>query len=125
MFTDCLEVEENLKMSNNLSDQDSGGEVKYTFKLVGPYKQNGKVPGPLKLSPGIHKDDRPSAKTCGPVGLFSEDGNLHRIGSVKDDCKKEFCAPVYDEYEDEYLQNMPDEPTVEGNPTDERYQDAM
>ena len=44
MFTDCLEVEENLKMSKNLSDQDSGGAIKDTLKLVGPYKQNGKVP---------------------------------------------------------------------------------
>ena len=37
MFTDCLEVEENLKMSKNLSDQDNGGEIKDTLKLVGPY----------------------------------------------------------------------------------------
>ena len=44
MFIDCLEVEENLKMSTNLSDQDNGGETKDTLKFVGPYKQNGKVP---------------------------------------------------------------------------------
>ena len=30
MFADCLEVEENLKMSKKLSDQDSGGEMKDT-----------------------------------------------------------------------------------------------
>ena len=38
MFTDCLEVEENLKMSKKLLGQDSGGEIKDTLKLVGPYK---------------------------------------------------------------------------------------
>ena len=44
MFTNCLEVEENLKMSKNLSGQDSGGEIKHTLKLVGPYKRKGRVP---------------------------------------------------------------------------------
>ena len=39
MFTNLLEVKENLKMSKKLSDQDSGGEMKDTYKLVGPYKQ--------------------------------------------------------------------------------------
>ena len=38
MFADYLEVEENLKMSKKSSDQDDGGEIKDTFKLVGPYK---------------------------------------------------------------------------------------
>ena len=38
MFVDCLEVEKNLKMSKKLSDQDSGGEIKDTYKLVGPYR---------------------------------------------------------------------------------------
>ena len=52
MFADCLEVEENLKMSKKLSNQDGGGEIKDTFKLVRPYKQNGKISSPSKLSPG-------------------------------------------------------------------------
>ena len=73
MFIDCLEVEENLKMSKNLSDQDSGGEIKDTLKLVGPYKKNEKVHVQLKLSLGIKKDDRPYIETYDPVGLFSED----------------------------------------------------
>ena len=38
MFTNCLEVEENLKMSQKLSGQDSGGEIKDTLKLVGTHK---------------------------------------------------------------------------------------
>ena len=50
MFTDCLEVEENLKMPQKLSGQDNGGEIKDTLKLVGPHKQKGIVPVRIKLS---------------------------------------------------------------------------
>ena len=78
MFTDCLEVEENLKMSKKLSDQDSGGEIKDAYKLVGPYKQKGDVSNPSKTSHGMQKDDRPKAGIGSPAGLFSEDGDLHR-----------------------------------------------
>ena len=38
MFTDCLEVEENLNLSQKFSGQDSGAEIKDTLKLVGPHK---------------------------------------------------------------------------------------
>ena len=44
MFTDCLEVEENFKMSQKVSGKDSGGEIKDTLKLVGPHKRKGVVP---------------------------------------------------------------------------------
>ena len=50
MFSDCLDVEENLKMSQKLSGQESGGEIKDTLKLVGPHKQKGIVPVYLKIS---------------------------------------------------------------------------
>ena len=76
-------------MSKNLSGQDSGGEIKDTLKLVGPYKQNGKVPVQLKLSLGIQKDDQPDIGAYGFAGLFSEDYNLLSTGSVKDDFKKD------------------------------------
>ena len=109
MFIDCLEFEENLKMSNNLSDQDSGGEIKDTLKLVGPYKNNGKVPIHLKLSLGIQKDDQPDIGAYGSVGLFSKDCNLLGTGPIKDDFKKGFGVPVYDEYEEEYLWDIPEE----------------
>ena len=46
MFANCLEVEENLKMSKKLLDQDRGGEIKGTYKLVGPCKQKKKAYGP-------------------------------------------------------------------------------
>ena len=36
MFTDCLEVEENLKMSKNFSSQDNGDEIKDTLNWLGP-----------------------------------------------------------------------------------------
>ena len=55
MFADCLEVEENIKMSKKSLDQDGGGEIRDTFKLVGPYKQNGRVSGPSKLYPDVPK----------------------------------------------------------------------
>ena len=99
MFADCLEVEEKLKMSKKLSDQDNGGEIKDTFKLVGPYKHNGKVSGTSKLSPGMQKDDQPQVGASSPAGLFSEDGNLHHSWSTKDNFRKEFGTPLYDEYE--------------------------
>ena len=44
---------------------------------------------------------------------------------VLQDFKKDFGTPVYDEYEEEYLQNIHDEPAVETNPSDEKNQDAM
>ena len=51
----------------------------------------------------MQKDDRPNAGAGSPGGLFCENGNLHRPYSIKDDFKKEFGMPVYDEYEEEYL----------------------
>ena len=64
--------------------------------MVRPYKQNGKVPSPLKLSPGIQKDDLPNTGACDPAGLFFEDGDLCVPGSIKDNFKKDFGAHVYD-----------------------------
>ena len=72
MFTNCLEVEENLKMSKNLSGQDNGGEIKDTLKLVGPYEQKRRVPVQLKLSLGRQKDDRLDIGAYGSTSLFSK-----------------------------------------------------
>ena len=55
MFTDCLEVEENLEMSKKSLRPDGGGEIKYTYKLVGPYKQKEEASGTSKISHGIQK----------------------------------------------------------------------
>ena len=88
-------------MSKKFSGHDSGGEIKDTLKLVGIYKKNGKVPVQLNLFLGIQKDNRPNIGAYGSVGLFSEDCNPLSLGSVKDDFKKDFGVPVYDEYEEE------------------------
>ena len=96
MFADCLEVEENLMLSKKLSDQDIGGEIEDTYKLVGPYKQKQEVSGPSKISHEMHKDDCPVAGIGSLVGLFSEDGDLSCPWSNKDDFKKEFGASMYD-----------------------------
>ena len=116
MFTDCLEVEENLKMSRKLSNQDNGGEIKDTYKLVGPYKKKEEVSVPSKTSHGMQKDDRPEDGIGSLAGLFFEDGDLHRPWSTKDDFTRDFGMPMYDEYEEEYLQNAPDETIVGTKP---------
>ena len=114
-----------LKMSKKLSDQDNGGEIIDTYKLVGTYKQKKEAYGPSNISHGMQKDDQPKVEINGPAGLFSEDGDLARSWSTRDDFKKDFGVPVYDEYEEEYLQNIPDEPAIETTPSDERNQSAM
>ena len=88
MFVDCLEVEENLKMSRKLSDQDNGGEITDTYKFVGPYKQKREAYGPSKISHDTQKDGRPEAEINSPIGLFSEYGDPPRSWSTKDDFKK-------------------------------------
>ena len=113
MFTDCLEVEENIKVSKRLLGQDNGGEIKDTLKLVGPYKWKGGVPVQLNLSLDRQKDDWPDIGAYGSVGLFSEDCNLLSTESVGDDFKRDFGVPVYDEYEEEYLEAIPEEPVME------------
>ena len=113
MFVDCLEVEENLKMSKKLSDQDHGGEIKGTYKLVGPYKQKKEAYGPSKISHDTQRDGRPKAEINSHAGLYSEDGDPPHSWSTKDDFEKDLGMPMYDEYEEEYLQ---DEPVVETTP---------
>ena len=125
MFTDFLEVEENLEMSKLLSSQGNNGEVKDTLKWVGPYKQNERVPVSLNPSLSIQKDDQPDTGTCDPPVLFSEDCNLRHLGSVQDNFKKEFSAPVFDEYEEEYLWAIPEKLAIEPGPTGGEGQDAM
>ena len=92
------------------------------YKLVGPYKKKKEAYSPLKTSHDIQKDDQPKAEINSPARLFSKDGNLPHSWSTKDDFEKELGAPVYDEYEEEYLQN---EPTIETTPSDERSRSAM
>ena len=112
-------------MSKNLLGRESGGEIKVTLKLVGPYKQNGKFPIQLKLSLGRQKDDQPDIGAYGSAGLFSEDCNMLSTRSIKDYFKKDFGVPVYDEYEEEYLKAIPEEPVIEPRSTNGENQAAI
>ena len=69
MFVDFLEVEENLKMSKKLSDQDNGGEITDAFQLFGPYKKKKEAYSPSKTSHDIQKYYQSEAEINGPVGL--------------------------------------------------------
>ena len=113
MFTDCLQVEDNLKMSKNLLGQDSNGEIKDTLKLVGPHKWKGIVPIRLKLSLTRQENDQPDIEVDGSTILFSDGCNLLSTKSVNDDFKRDFGIPRYDEYEEEYLEVRPKEPAIE------------
>ena len=76
MFTDFLEVEENLKMSRKLSDQNNGGEITNAYKLVGPYKQKKESYSPSKTSHDIQNDDQSEAEINGPARILFEDGDM-------------------------------------------------
>ena len=113
MFTDCLEVEENLKMSQKLLGQDIGGEIKDTLKLVGPHKRKEIVPIRPNISLTRQENDQPDIEAYGSTILFSEGCNLLSTKSINEDFKRDFGMPVYDEYEEEYLEVIPKEPTIE------------
>ena len=113
MFTDCLEVEENLNMSRKLSGQDSGGEIKDTLKLVGPHKWKGIVPVRLNLSLTRQENDQPNREADGSAVLFSKGCNLLSTEYVNDDYKRDFGVLLYDEYEEEYLDAILEEPVIE------------
>ena len=125
MFTDCLEVEENLKRFQRFPWQDSGGEIKDTLKLVGPYKQKGRVPVQLNLSLDRQEDDQLDIEIDGFVGLFFEGYNLVSTGSINNDFRRDFSVPVYDEYEEEYLEAIPKELVIEPRSTNGENRAAM
>ena len=81
--------------------------------MVGPYKQKGRVPVQLKLSLARQEDDQLDIEIDGFAGLFSKGCNLLSIGSVNDDFRRDFGVPVYGEYEEEYLEAIPEEPVME------------
>ena len=125
MFTDYLEVEENLKRSQRMSGQDNGGEIKDTLKLVGPYKQKGRVPVQIKLSLARQEDDQPDIETNGSAGMFSEGCNLLSTESVNDDFGRDFGVPMYDDYEQEYLEAIPKDLVIEPRSANEENQVAI
>ena len=100
-------------MSKKLSGQDNGSEIKDTLKLVRPYKWKGRVPVQIKLSLVRQKYDQTDVEADGSVGLFSEGCNMLTTKSINDDFREDFSVPVYDEYEEEYLEAIPKEPVIE------------
>ena len=60
MFIDCLEVEDNLTMSKNVSDQDNGDNMENKLDLVEQHKQKETFSVHLKPSLSKQKNDQPS-----------------------------------------------------------------
>ena len=58
MFIDCLEVEDNIRMSKRISDQGSG-EMEKKLDLVETHKQKETFYGRLKPSLSKQKNDQP------------------------------------------------------------------
>ena len=81
--------------------------------MIGPYKWKGRVPIQLNLSLVKQKDDELDIEAKGSASLFSEDCNLLSTKSVNDDFKRDLGVPMYDEYEEEYLEAILEEPVIE------------
>ena len=104
MLIDCLEVGENLRMSEEVSGQDRGDRIKEKLDLFEQHKQEGTFSMHIKPSLSKHRNGQPSnLKEDGFTNLFFEDCNQLVSNSVSGDFKKDFDMPIYDEYEDEKL----------------------
>ena len=114
MFIDCLEVEDNLRMSNFFSDQDSGNKMENKLDLVEQHKHKETFSVHLKPSLSKQGNYQPNdVKENDSTNLFSGDCNQPVTNSGSGDFKKDFDMPIYDEYEDECLEIILKEPTVE------------
>ena len=114
MFIDCLEVEDNLRMSNKISDQDSGDKMENKLDLVEQHKQKETFSVHLKPSLTKQENDQPNdVKEDGSTNMFSEDCNHFVTNSGSGDFKKDFGMLIYDEHEDEFLDVIPTKPAME------------
>ena len=78
------------------------------LELVEKHEQKETFSLHFKPSFSEHKDDQPSdVKEEGYTNLFSEDGKKPVINSVSDGFKQYFSPPIYDQYEDDFLGNVP------------------
>ena len=67
----------------------------------------------LKPSLSKQRNYQPNdVKEDGFTNLFSKDCNQPVTNSVSGDFKKDFSMPIYDEYENEYLDVVPKKPAV-------------
>ena len=81
------------------------------LELVEPHKQKETFSVHLKRSLSKHINDQPNdLKEDGFPNLFFEDCNQPVTNSVSGDFKKYFSMPIYDGYEDEYLDIVPKKP---------------
>ena len=81
--------------------------------LVEQHKQNEIFFVHLKPSLSKQRNGHPSdVKEDGFTNLFSKDCYPHVTNSVSGDLKKYFSIPIYDEYEDKYLDVVPKKPAV-------------
>ena len=93
MFIDCLEVEDNLRLSKKNPNQYNGDKMEKKLELVEPHKQKELV---LYANSVFceQKDDQPSdVKEDGYTNLFSEDCNQLVTNFVSGDLKKYFSSP--------------------------------
>ena len=113
MLIDCLEVGENLRMSEEVSGQDSGDRIKEKLDLFEQHKQEGTFSMHIKPSLSKHRNGQPSnLKEDGFTNLFFEDCNQLVTNLVSGDLKKYFSMPIYDEYEDKDLDVVPKKPVI-------------
>ena len=113
MFIDCLEVEDNIRMSKNVLDQDNGDKLEKKLDLVEQHKQKEKFSVHLKPSLSKQRNDEPNdIKENGSTNLFSEDCNHPITNYVSGDFKKDSGMPIYDEYDDECLDVIPKKPAI-------------
>ena len=99
MFIDCLEIEDNLRMSKKIPDQDSGDKMENKLDLVEQHKQKETFSVHLKPSLSKQKNDQPSdVKEDGFTNLFYEDCNHLVTNLVSGDFKNISVFP--------YMRNM-------------------
>ena len=116
MLVDSLEVEYNLRMSKNLSNQESGdiSRIDKTNKELWLKEQHEQETFSLHFNPSYceQNDDQTSdvQEEC-YNDLFYEDCNQLVTNSVIDGFQENFSLPIYDEYEDDYLDSVHKQPT--------------
>ena len=83
------------------------------------------VKSTLHSNPSLYEkeDNQPSVVQEECYNLFYEECNQPVTNSVCDSFEEDFIPPIYDEFEDGYLDNAPKEPTVCNNRLDRLEED--
>ena len=113
MFIDSLEVEDNLRMSKKFSGQDNNNKNEEELELNEQYEQK-ELSLPYNSILYEQEDDQLNdVQEEGYNHLFYENCNQPIINCVSNESKEVFRLPVYDEYEDDYLDLVPKKPVVD------------